>query len=40
MTVSIGIAEDASTPHWERLLADADSRLYEAKRAGKNRVVS
>lgn len=40
VTISIGVAEDPATQHWERLLADADSRLYEAKRGGRNRVVS
>lgn len=40
VTLSIGVTEDPAAPHWERLLADADSRLYEAKRAGRNRVVS
>lgn len=40
VTLSIGVAEDPGAAHWERLLAVADSRLYEAKRAGKNRVVS
>lgn len=36
--LSIGIAQlslDAATPDFERLLADADQAMYEAKRAGK-----
>ncbi len=40
VTLSVGVTEDPAAAHWERLLADADSRLYEAKRGGKNRVVS
>ncbi|HEX7048454.1 MAG TPA: tetratricopeptide repeat-containing diguanylate cyclase [Gammaproteobacteria bacterium] len=40
LTLSVGVAEDPDANHWERLLADADSRLYEAKRGGKNRVIS
>lgn len=40
VTISIGVTEDPAAPHWERLLADADLRLYEAKRGGRNRVVS
>ena len=40
MTVSIGVAvngPDADTP--ERLLRAADAKLYQAKAAGRNRVV-
>ena len=38
VTLSIGLADDTSVPHCEKLLALADAKLYEAKRAGKNRV--
>jgi diguanylate cyclase (GGDEF)-like protein len=39
VTVSIGLAEfDASTPDARALFAAADSALYEAKRAGRDRV--
>ncbi len=39
-TASIGVAaRDASTPTLEALVARADAAMYEAKRAGKNRVM-
>ena len=38
VTVSIGLAADVTVADHEKLLARADARLYEAKRAGKNRV--
>ncbi|HYJ79814.1 MAG TPA: GGDEF domain-containing protein, partial [Longimicrobiaceae bacterium] len=40
VTISAGVAEADGQEHHERLLHDADRRLYEAKAAGKNRVVS
>ena len=41
VTVSIGVAAfDETTDRVERLLACADEALYEAKRAGRNRVVA
>ncbi len=39
VTVSIGLSDDLSVKDHEKLLALADDKLYEAKRAGKNRVV-
>jgi diguanylate cyclase (GGDEF)-like protein len=39
MTVSIGIAQWSGTEDIARLLAAADTRLYCAKRAGRNRVA-
>lgn len=37
---SIGVAAlDAATPHAEALLAEADARLYAAKRAGRGRIA-
>jgi diguanylate cyclase (GGDEF)-like protein len=41
ITLSGGVAalpEDGAD--WDRLFAVADARLYEAKRSGRNRVVS
>ena len=41
ITVSIGFAATTaeSLSNWSDLMARADSRLYEAKRAGRNRVI-
>jgi len=40
VTVSLGVAEmNAGLPSFEALLKKADGALYEAKRAGRNRVV-
>lgn len=38
VTASIGLSADRRAKHHERLLADADHYLYEAKRLGRNRV--
>ena len=38
VTVSIGLCDDVSLGHYEKMLAAADAKLYEAKRSGKNRV--
>jgi len=39
VTVSIGLAEGFDAAHLERLIAEADSALYAAKRAGRNQVL-
>lgn len=39
VTVSIGVSDDLRVMDHEKLLALADGKLYEAKHAGKNRVV-
>lgn len=38
MTVSVGMCSDTTLANYERMLTQADDRLYEAKRAGKNTV--
>ena len=38
VTMSIGVSDDLRLVGHERLLADADTHLYRAKRDGKNRV--
>ena len=42
MTISVGVAattgDEALTPH--ELIRQADEKLYEAKNAGRNRVMS
>ena len=41
LTISIGIAAlDAGMTAWQEVLTHADEAMYEAKRRGKNRVVS
>lgn len=40
VTVSIGVAQLSPGGNPESLLADADARLYQAKHAGRNRVIS
>ena len=39
VTASLGVAARGGAPTRERLLAQADARLYEAKHAGRNRVA-
>ena len=38
VTVSMGVSADLTVPDHEKMIAAADVKLYEAKRAGKNRV--
>ena len=38
MTISGGVAERTGIAHYERLVSRADALLYEAKRAGRNRI--
>jgi diguanylate cyclase (GGDEF)-like protein len=40
ITISAGVAERTGLAHYERLVSRADALLYEAKRAGRNRVCS
>ena len=40
ITASIGVAERTGLSHHERLVSRADERLYQAKHAGRNRVMS
>lgn len=39
VTISVGVSDDLRVKDHEKLLALADGKLYEAKRAGKNRVA-
>lgn len=39
VTISFGISDNVRLGHYEKMLAEADERLYEAKNAGRNRVV-
>lgn len=38
LTISGGVAERTGLSHYEKLLSRADALLYEAKRAGRNRI--
>ncbi|HXG64020.1 MAG TPA: diguanylate cyclase [Blastocatellia bacterium] len=38
VTISIGVSGDLTVENPEKLLAAADWKLYEAKRAGRNQV--
>jgi diguanylate cyclase (GGDEF)-like protein len=38
VTISVGLSSDSALANPDRLLSVADAKLYEAKRAGKNRV--
>ena len=38
MTISAGVTERTGLAHHEKLVSRADALLYEAKRAGRNRI--
>ena len=40
ITMSAGLADDLSVESYEKLVGIADKKLYEAKRGGRNRLVS
>jgi GGDEF domain-containing protein len=40
VTISAGVAQAGAHPTHEKLLAEADARLYDAKRRGKDCVVA
>ena len=40
VTISVGLADDPASANYERLLSQADSLLYAAKHAGRNRVIA
>lgn len=39
VTISFGISDNVRLSHYEKLLAEADEKLYEAKNSGRNRVA-
>lgn len=39
VTISFGVSDNVRLGHYEKMLAEADEKLYEAKNAGRNRVV-
>lgn len=39
VTISMGISDDLSAQNSEKMVSAADAKLYEAKRAGRNRVL-
>lgn len=40
VTISMGLTDDLMLADPQAMLADADSKLYDAKRAGRNRIAS
>jgi len=40
VTISVGIAANTGVEGFEQMMAEADKRLYEAKAAGRNRVIA
>jgi diguanylate cyclase (GGDEF)-like protein len=40
LSASIGLAESSGSSHHEKLISRADANLYQAKRSGRNQVVS
>ncbi len=38
VTISIGVTDDLSVENYEKMIVAADTRLYQAKHAGRNRV--
>ena len=38
VTISIGLSADTRAAHFEQMIAAADEKLYQAKRAGRNRI--
>lgn len=39
VTMSFGVSDNVRLSHYEKLLAEADEKLYEAKNSGRNRVA-
>lgn len=39
VTISFGVSDNVRVSHYEKLLAEADEKLYEAKNSGRNRVA-
>lgn len=40
VTMSMGLSDQIHVDSYERVLAEADSRLYQAKHGGRNQVVA
>lgn len=39
VTLSMGLSDSTALGDIRRILAEADTRLYQAKRAGRNRIM-